>query len=82
LRENFLLSSRQDAKAPRLLRQIVCYRYIKSKTKKVEWILSYVFLLDPDGMDKEDYIGQARFTGFVGSFSPAARETGLRPLEV
>jgi hypothetical protein len=33
----------------------------------VEWIRFYVnFLSDPDGMGKEDSIGQAGFTGLIG----------------
>jgi hypothetical protein len=39
----------------------------------------FIFL-DPDGMGRKDSIGQARFTGLTGFFSPSARSPfGRRP---
>ena len=41
---------------------------------------SILFFLDPDGMGRKESIGQARFTGLTGFFSPSARSPfGRRP---
>lgn len=35
--------------------------------------MDLILFLDPDGMKRKDSIGQARFTGLTGFFSPAAK---------